>query len=151
MSEHQDRDEFFQGKAKRNRFSPEEDMILFQLVKAYGTCNWRSISQKMKTKTTRQCKERWIKFLDPSINNEDFTLEEDEFLLQQYAIHGSKWKLISSFFKGRTDIQIRNRFSKLKRNGIVEEYLQRYQSSPETQSLEPQDHFPFNTFIECYD
>lgn len=44
---------------KRQKFTKEEDEQLAKLVKKFGTSDWLKISKEMKTKSARQCRERW--------------------------------------------------------------------------------------------
>ena len=67
----------------------------------------------MGTKNWRQCKERWNQFLNPNINKDGWTEEEDDLLLRLHEKYGSKWSLMVSHFKGRPRLQIRNRYNLL--------------------------------------
>lgn len=49
-------------------------------------------------------------YLSPSINHEEWTNDEDFLLLSAVENIGKRWKLIEKVFKGRTEIDIRNRF-----------------------------------------
>ena len=96
-------------KHPREQFSVEEDEMLKELVAKYGVDNWKQIASKMPNRNTRQCKDRWNCYLSPSINKQDFSLEEDMKLISLYHHFGSKWKQIAGYFPGRTHICIRNR------------------------------------------
>ena len=67
----------------------------------------------MGTKNWRQCKERWNQFLNPNINKDSWTEEEDDLLIRLHEKYGSKWSLMVSHFKGRPRLQIRNRYNLL--------------------------------------
>ena len=67
---------------KKTKFSQEEDMLLIQMVEEYGENNWQEISTKMK-KTKRQCKDRFLSYLSPKINKNEWTSEEDIKLAQK--------------------------------------------------------------------
>ena len=43
--------------------------MLRELVSKHGTKpqSWKIISEQLKTRTVRQCRERWNRFLDPDI------------------------------------------------------------------------------------
>lgn len=99
----------------KSKFSPEEDIHLVELVKIYGDSDWNKIALMMPGRNTRQCRERWRHYLTPEVTNAPFTPEEDSLLILKYAELGSKWKLMATFFKGRTDIAIKNRWLLLNR------------------------------------
>ncbi|EAX86935.1 Myb-like DNA-binding domain containing protein [Trichomonas vaginalis G3] len=95
------------------RFSPSEDKKLINLVNIYGDNNWKAIAEKMKNRSVRQVKERYTLFLSPKINTNIWTDEEDELLIKLVKEHESHWIYISSYFHGRNDVQIKNRYRKL--------------------------------------
>jgi hypothetical protein len=70
-----------QNSTPRLKFSIFEDMKLIQLVKKLGTKSWKKIAQEMGTRTTRQCRERYTNYLDPSINNIPWSRDDDEMLI----------------------------------------------------------------------
>lgn len=74
----------------RSMFTYEEDNKLKCLVSYYGTKNWYLISELMPGRNARQCKDRWEKYLDPNINFQPFTQEEDRKLLYLHKIIGPK-------------------------------------------------------------
>ena len=72
--------------------------------------NWRAISVAMKTRTPRQCRERYQNYLSPDITNAEWTSEDDTLIKQMFDKYGNKWNKISKFFSGRTGNAIRNRY-----------------------------------------
>ena len=103
------------SKRVKSMFTKKEDTKLIKLVKEYGSEDWALISSFFKDRTRRQCRERWNKYLCPSLNHSPWTSEEDELLLKKYNQVGPKWTLISKSFKNRTDINIKSRYIYLKR------------------------------------
>ena len=102
----------------KSKFSSEEDTLLTQLVQQFGNENWALIASKIKGRSTRQCRERYINYLCPSLNHSPWTEEEDKLLIEKYKEYGSKWKAITDFFPNRTDINVKNRWLKLERHRI---------------------------------
>lgn len=95
-------------------FSKEEDEKLVQLISEYGE-DWKLIAKNLGNRNVRQCRERWQKYLNPGINKDKWTEEDDELLMNEYKKLGPKWKRIAVKFLNRTDINVKNRYRKLER------------------------------------
>lgn len=91
-------------------FSSEEDKLLIASVNRYGSNNWIQVSKEMGSRTARQCRDRWRRYLDPRLNCSKWTSEDDEKLQELYSIYGSQWKKISEMLGNRSDLSIKNRF-----------------------------------------
>lgn len=96
---------------KRFAFTCDEDDRLRELVHKYGEDNWSIIASKMKKRSTRQCRDRWINYLSPLAINGTWTSEEDKLLIEKVETYGRKWKFLTQFFFGRTDINIKNHYN----------------------------------------
>ena len=59
----------------------------------------------------RQCRERWINVIDPSVRRDKWTTDEELRILSLWKELGSKWHEISLQVEGRTEIQVKNRFN----------------------------------------
>ena len=109
---------------KRVNFTKEEDDKLKQLVSQFGeTNNWKKISDMFPNRNIRQVKDRWTNYLSPNVINRPWNSQEDFLLIQSIQRFGRKWKTITQFFPGRTDIQIKSRFNVLQRKFKNEEKL----------------------------
>jgi hypothetical protein len=97
------------------KFVPLEDARLVELVGLFGDSDWGSIANHMPNRTVRQCRERWLYFLTPSIRNGPWSAEDDALLLQKFEEIGSQWKAMTRFFPGRTEINIKNHYAVLLR------------------------------------
>lgn len=95
-------------KGSKHMFTPKEDAQLLSLVAKYGTGQWKMIAAMLPTRTTRQCRERYRHYLDPTLNNDPWTKEEEDLLFEKYAEVGPKWAYISTFFPNRTDVNVKN-------------------------------------------
>ena len=100
-------------KKKRHIFSPEEDEKLKKLVALKGCLKWEEIAKEMDGLNARQCRDRYTNFLDPKIISKPWTKEEEQRLLHLVKVMGNCWVQISKRFKGRTDIQIKNKYNSL--------------------------------------
>jgi hypothetical protein len=99
----------------KRKFTEDDDRRLTSIVNRLGTRSWTVISKEMGDRNPRQCKERWETYLNPDINNNPWTKEEDQLLLQKQKEIGSKWVIISQFFDRRTDAAVKNRWQLLER------------------------------------
>jgi hypothetical protein len=97
------------------RFTPVEDTRLRELVGVFGHSDWGTIARYLPTRTVRQCRERWFYYLAPSVINGPWSSEEDALLLDKFGEIGSKWKALTQFFPGRTDVNIKNHHAALVR------------------------------------
>jgi hypothetical protein len=100
---------------KRSHFTHEEDRDLINLVNVFGN-NWDLISEMMKSRTRKQCRERYWNFLSPTIINPPWTKEEISKLINLVGIHGSKWKFLMPFFPGRSESNLKNKWLSVSKN-----------------------------------
>ena len=100
-------------RGQRKMFTPQEDAIIVLLVKQYGKKNWKLIAQSLPNRTTRQVRERFRNYLSPELINGPWTKEEDDRLKKLYKEIGPKWSQISTYFKNRSDVNIKNRWSSI--------------------------------------
>ena len=69
-------------KIRRDKWSFSEDLILgVSLIKIYGNKKWSKIANHLPGRTDIQCRERWCNILDPSLEEVEWTNEEDLKLL----------------------------------------------------------------------
>ena len=97
------------------KFNEEEDQKLKEIVLAHGACEWSKIAMALPGRTARQCRDRWVNYLNPLLCDKEWTEEEDNLLLEMYKEFGTHWKDLSLFFHGRSLNSVRNRVLKLER------------------------------------
>lgn len=108
--------------------------MLIHLVASLGRSNWKTIANLIKTKNARQCKDRWTKYLSPSVANRQWNRSEDDKLIQLFGEIGPKWVQISKLFDGRTDVQLKNRFKVLQRRGYMHPMTENHSFKEECKS-----------------
>lgn len=92
------------------RFTCEEDRRLAEIVNKCGTEDWELVAKQLMTRTARQCRDRWVNYLSPSLSNAPWTQDEDELLMDLYKEYGSRWTTIAEFLPNRSPNHCRNRF-----------------------------------------
>jgi hypothetical protein len=97
----------------RQMFSADEDQALRRLVSQFGDRDWIAIASQMPNRTTRQCRERYKSYLSPELTNQPWSDSEDDLLREKFREWGPKWATIAGFFKGRSDVALKNRWATL--------------------------------------
>jgi myb proto-oncogene protein len=105
-------------------WSKEEDNTIIDLVEKYGPKKWSTISQHLPGRIGKQCRERWHNHLNPGINKNAWTQEEELTLIRAHQIYGNKWAELMKFLPGRSDNSIKNHW-----NSSVKKKLDSYYAS----------------------
>lgn len=77
--------------------------------------SWSQVANLLPNRTARQVRERYKNFLSPGLTNKPWTKEEDNLLKEAYDRLGPKWAKITSYFNGRSEINIKNRWTSLQK------------------------------------
>jgi hypothetical protein len=96
-------------------FSKEEDDLIILFINQYGLNSFQKITSVLPNRTTRQVRERYRLYLDPNINRNPFSSEEDDLLLKLVDHCHQKWSQMTKMFTGRTDVALKYRYNKLSR------------------------------------
>ncbi|CAK8570224.1 unnamed protein product [Lathyrus sativus] len=105
-------------------WSKEEDEVMIELVNKIGPKKWSTIAQHLPGRIGKQCRERWHNHLNPAINKEAWTQEEELALIRAHQSYGNKWAELTKFLPGRTDNAIKNHW-----NSSVKKKLDSYLAS----------------------
>ncbi|CAD8178382.1 unnamed protein product [Paramecium pentaurelia] len=99
----------------RRQWTQEEDEKLKNLVKEYGY-HWSKISKLLPNRSGKQIREHYLNQLHPELNNEPWSKEEDEKIIEIYNNVGGKWSVVQKELQGRSENSIKNRFYSYLRN-----------------------------------
>lgn len=116
----------------KGSWTREEDEIIVNFVREHGCNHWSKLSHLLPGRIGKQCRERWLHHLDPSINRASWTREEDEKLIELHETLGNAWVKIAQFMPGRSDNAIKNRW-----NSVLRKQPERPKVEPSADSSPP--------------
>jgi hypothetical protein len=97
------------------RWSKEEDENLARVVRQRGSSNWNAIAAMLNNRTGKQCRERWLTKLSPTLISEAWTPEEEEALIRLQSLHGNHWAKFRADIPWRSTTSIKNKWVSLQR------------------------------------
>ncbi|AET40616.1 Cef1p Ecym_6234 [Eremothecium cymbalariae DBVPG len=89
-----------------------EDQILKAAIQKYGTHSWNKVASLLQKKNGKQCQNRWNEFLNPRLNFEKWSRDEDTRLLSLSKQLPNQWRSIGDML-GRTPQLCINRYHQL--------------------------------------
>lgn len=95
---------------KKGPWSDVEDEAIMECRKR-GLTKWSEIAMHIQGREGKQCRERWLNHLDPTINHNQWTDEEDRMLVIIHSQIGNKWTQIAQRLPGRTENSVKNRWN----------------------------------------
>ncbi|XP_010442999.1 PREDICTED: myb-related protein 330-like [Camelina sativa] len=113
-----------ESEVKKGPWTPEEDEKLVGYIQMHGPGKWRTLPKNAGLRRCgKSCRLRWTNYLRPDIKRGEFSLQEEETIIQLHRLLGNKWSAIAIHLPGRTDNEIKNYWNthikkKLLRMGI---------------------------------
>jgi hypothetical protein len=93
------------------KFTQAEDTRLTEIVKQCGCRNWAIIAGKMPDRNARQCRERWVNYINPVLERTALSPAEELLLNEKFTELGPQWQIIATFFSGRSKNFIKNHWA----------------------------------------
>lgn len=95
----------------KGSWTAEEDRTILRFVEENGVRDWSKLALLLNGRTGKQCRERFKNHLDPSVSHDPWTPEEDRKLIELHSQYGNAWTKMATFFEGRSDNCIKNRWN----------------------------------------
>ena len=94
--------------ARRIMWKSAEDLLLSAAVRRFGTASWSKISRCVPGRVGKQCRERWVNHVDPTVSKGSWSRKEIHTLIELYGKVGSKWSNIAKHLPGRPPNDVKN-------------------------------------------
>jgi len=106
---------FLKPGSRKGQWTDEEDQIVVETVTNSledPFTRWSDLAQKLPGRVGKQVRDRWVNHLNPNINHNPFSEEDDHLLWKGHNALGKRWVEISTkFFNStRSENHIKNRW-----------------------------------------
>lgn len=96
----------------KGEWTKEEDLKIIEIMTKYNeSLELFRGKEIIPGRTLKQCRERWKNVLNPNLNKDIFTIEEQYLLFKLYSVFNGRWSYFSSIFPSiRSDNYLKNKF-----------------------------------------
>lgn len=137
-------------------WTPEEDSILREKREIYGR-KWGIIATFLPGRQGRQCRERYVRHLDPKRKKGEWSEQEEAILIGMHESYGNKWASISKELPGRSDNDVKNhwystiqrKFNQIGKEKVIKDAVQHMelmQALGSMPSQQPENQEPTSIF-----
>lgn len=95
-------------------WTKDEDELILKLVgdeTNLHNIKWSNIASHLQGRIGKQCRERYLNYLQKNLRKDSWTEREDMILFEIQRIIGNKWSELSKVLPGRSENSIKNRFN----------------------------------------
>jgi hypothetical protein len=90
-------------------FTEAEDTYIIQSRRDHPDATWAAVAALLPPRNARQCRERYLNYLAPSLRKAPWTPPEDLQLWDLVRRFGMKWAMIGRQLGGRSATDVKNR------------------------------------------
>eukprot|EP00501_MAST-03F_sp_TOSAG23-6_P000064 GSMAST32.ASY1.ANO1.65.1 assembled CDS len=94
-------------------WSEDEDALLILLVGRFGSKKWSNIAEYVPGRKGKQCRERWLNHLDPTLKKGPWSAKELQILVSAQHEFGNSWAKIAKQIPGRSENTVKNQWNSL--------------------------------------
>jgi len=104
-------------KLNKGYWTNEEDDKLKELINIHGK-KWGKIATLLKTRSDKQTRHHYLNSLDSKNSKKQFSIEENNKLINLFNLYVPKWRIIAKEFNGRTADYLKCRHYNLNKQKI---------------------------------